>query len=293
MSDSDARSSLRRAVVLRALRAYARLAPTERGAYGLVKAARRCVPPDAWRGVFPVRGLRLSLDLGTYPDCCMAAGLYELDTMRLLRRLLRPGDGFVDAGANIGYFTLLASRCVGPSGRVDAYEPDPFNYQRLQQHVQDNGAANVRAHALALSDEAQSLQFVHVEDSARGNHGMSGSFLPPDAPGQRFTVQAVRLDQHLQGAPRLIKIDIEGGEYRALGGMSGILASTHPPALIIEHNHVSAVAAGYTPAQLFARLVEVQPAYRAYWIGLRLWPIPTADSLQRISRQGNVLFMAS
>ncbi|MGH8579333.1 MAG: hypothetical protein ACREVK_04095 [Gammaproteobacteria bacterium] len=46
--------------------------------------------------------LRLRLDLATYPDCSMADGLYELDTLRSLKRLLRPGDHFVDLGANIG-----------------------------------------------------------------------------------------------------------------------------------------------------------------------------------------------
>ena len=60
----------------------------------------------------------LGLDLGTYPDCCMAYGLYELDTARLIKRLLRVGDHFVDAGANIGYFTLLGR---GSSARAGAW----------------------------------------------------------------------------------------------------------------------------------------------------------------------------
>jgi hypothetical protein len=55
-------------------------------------------------------GLTLNLDLGTYPDCCMAYGLYELATARWVGRLLGPGDHFVDVGANIGYFTLIEAQ---------------------------------------------------------------------------------------------------------------------------------------------------------------------------------------
>src|SRR5688572_2191738 len=97
------------------LKAYSRVAPTERGGFRLARLARRLVPRRHWERDFvtPDR-TTLRLDLGTYPDCCMAVGLYELDTYRLLRRLLRPGSWFVDVGANIGYFSILAARWTGP-----------------------------------------------------------------------------------------------------------------------------------------------------------------------------------
>src|SRR5688572_26447674 len=102
------------------LKAYSRIAPTARGGFRLDRLARRLLPRRALQGDFttPDRST-LHLDLSTYPDCCMAVGLYELDTYRALRRLLRPGGWFVDVGANIGYFTILAARWTGISGRVD------------------------------------------------------------------------------------------------------------------------------------------------------------------------------
>ncbi|HUF79655.1 MAG TPA: hypothetical protein VMN03_00855, partial [Burkholderiales bacterium] len=113
------------------VRGYARVAPSERGGYRLARAVRRLRPREAWRDAFDTPAGRLELDLGAYPDCCMALGLYELDTARVLRRLLRPGDHFIDGGANIGYFSLMAARLVGSIGRVDAFEPQPENRARL------------------------------------------------------------------------------------------------------------------------------------------------------------------
>src|SRR4051812_40042177 len=107
-------------LALAALRGYARVAPTQRGGDRVVRVGRRLVPRAEWRGTFETPDhTRLELDLATYPDCCMAVGLYELDTLRLIRRVLRPGDHFVDCGANIGYVTLAAARAVGANGRVD------------------------------------------------------------------------------------------------------------------------------------------------------------------------------
>jgi hypothetical protein len=92
-------------LALEILKGYSRIAPTERGGYRLARLARRFVPESKRQGIFQTPdGLRLRLDLHTYPDVNMAVGLYELDTYRLLRRLLKGGSWFVDVGANLGYF---------------------------------------------------------------------------------------------------------------------------------------------------------------------------------------------
>ncbi len=69
--------------------------------------------------------------------------IYEpLETQLLLKRL-KPGQTFVDIGANIGYYTLLAARQVGPAGRVYAFEPDEENFKLLQKNTEINGYSNV------------------------------------------------------------------------------------------------------------------------------------------------------
>src|SRR5215208_5948792 len=128
-----------RALAEAALRGYSRIAPTERGGFRLAKLVRRLRKRELWRDTFLTPdGLRLKLDLSTYPDVSMAFGLYELDTARVIKKLLTRGDHFIDAGANIGYFTLLTANIVGPNGRVDAFEPHPLNRARLLDHLREN-----------------------------------------------------------------------------------------------------------------------------------------------------------
>jgi FkbM family methyltransferase len=193
------------------------------------------------RGVFTTPdGIALELDRTTYPDCSMALGLYELDVARCIKRMLRPGDHFIDGGANLGYFTLLAAQCVGERGRVDAFEPHPANFARLEANVARNGTpAQVRLHAYALAD-APGAVTMHMPPPDQGNHGCASLY----GDGATCTAHAVRLDDHLPDAsPRLIKLDVEGAEAIALRGAGRLLQAARPT-LIIEHNPESAALAG-------------------------------------------------
>lgn len=271
------------------MKAYSRIALTERGGFQLMHLARRFIPRNEWSGTFDVCGLKLDLDLGVYPDCCMAVGLYELDTLRAFRKVLRPGGWFVDGGANIGYFTMLAGRMVGPEGKVDAFEPDPGNRVRLESHLAQNPLTNVRVHPMAVWDRSETISMTHPTTDDF-NHGMSGGYVDPNVAGERYDVRGVRLDERIEGIPDLVKLDVEGAEFRAVKGMSTWLTSQKPPTLIIEHNETTAKAAGYAPAELFRLITESQPRYRAYWIGMKLWPIPSVEDFMKINRQGNLLF---
>jgi FkbM family methyltransferase len=281
------------AMALGAVRAYARVAPTQRGGYRLARLARRFVPRSGWNGAFEVPGgARLDLDLGTYPDCCMAVGIYELDTLRLIRRLLRPGDHFVDCGANIGYFTLAAAARVGPAGRVDAFEPDPLNRARLEKHLAAKGSpANVRVHSVAVSDVAGEATLYHPTEGGR-NHGEASLFRPADGAAAAYTVPTARLDEVVTDSPRLIKMDVEGAELAAIRGMTRLLKADTPPMLVVEHNPESAAAAGHRAGDLLRALREARPAYCAYWAGWRLREMRTPEEIDAFARQGNILYRA-
>jgi FkbM family methyltransferase len=282
------------ALALGALRAYSRITPTQRGGYRLARLVRRLVPRRQWAGRFPIPGgAMFELNLATYPDCCMAVGIYELDTLRLLRGLLKPGDHFVDCGANIGYFTFAAARCVGASGRVDAFEPDPLNRARLEAHLAANGSpANVRVHAVALSEAAGEATLYHPADASR-NHGEASLFAPAGGTATTaYEVATARLDAMLDHPPQLIKMDIEGAELTALKGMTALLRAAAPPALVIEHNPESAASAGFRAGDLLRYLNQCQPRYRAYWAGWRLGKPKSADDIDAITRQGNILYRA-
>jgi len=251
------------------LGAYGRIAPTGRGTFRLARMARRLIRRDRWCGTFKVRsGLRLDLDLAVYPDVCMAFSLYELEVARLLRRLLSEGDHFVDGGANLGYFTLLAARCVGTSGRVDAFEPQPENRARLEANLQRNGLADrVRVHAAALSDSSGTAR-IHLFHGERFNHGCASLFAPAEASSEAAPVDTVRIDEVLKGAtPRLVKLDVEGAEPLAIDGLAGLLAGSSPPSLIVEYNVRAAGSAGFAPREWVDRLLAIRPDYRLQVIG--------------------------
>ncbi len=281
-----------------ALRAYRRLTPTERGGYRLVRLVRRFRPRSRWRDTFRTpQGFEMNLDLGVYPDCCMAFGLYELDTERLIRRLLRPGDRFVDAGANIGYFTLLAASIVGPEGHVDAFEPQPDNRARLIDHLARNGLADrVRIHPIALGDHEGQVT-IHCYTQGH-NHGSSTLFAEPGAATNATRVPMRRMDDVLiQAAPppprvHLVKMDIEGAEPLAVAGMTRLLQAEHPPAIICEFNPEQARIAGFPPRETIDRLLAAQPRYYVHWVGARPKRIDPTDERLAGLRQGNLLFQA-
>src|SRR5436190_4156390 len=243
------------------LKAYSRIAPTERGGYRLARLARSLVPQSQRAGIFQTpHGLRLNLDLRTYPDIIMAVGLYELDTARLIHRLLKAGSWFVDVGANVGYFTLLAAKWTSSAGKVDAFEPDPINRQRLEAHLRENNLTDrVRIHPIAASSQAGQIELIHPQ-AAGTNHGMASFYKSLTGEGQTFTVNTARLDEILSGTPDLIKIDVEGAELSVIKGLEKILAAATPPKLIIEHNPTSCAAAGYRPGDIFKKLIEIQPS---------------------------------
>ncbi len=157
----------------------------------------------------------LHYDKSYLPDCVvkqLPKDDLEPELTDFLMRACRPGDTVVDAGANIGYFTLLMSKLVGSSGLVHAFEPHPDTAARLDRNVALNKAGNVLVHETALWDCLRDLSLYTCFEpglaSLRSYDGWTGS----------RTVRADRLDHILPVAPRVIKMDIEGAELTALRG---------------------------------------------------------------------------
>lgn len=179
-------------------------------------------------------------------------GSYEVEVQALISQIVKPGQVFYDIGANVGFFTLLASRLVGPGGRVYAFEPMPDNLARLRQHLALNRVANVEVIAAAVSHEAGELTFSGAEAKAHradirigisklreyvGRHDVPRN--PHDKPGYETKVRAVALDDLYQAGeikpPDILKMDIEGAELDAFRGMTKLLRETRPLLLIEFH----------------------------------------------------------
>lgn len=279
------------------LRTWSRIAPDERGSYRLVRGLRRFIPKDQWASEYTLPGgIRMTLNLAEYPDCCMAFGLYELSLAKVLKQTLKTGDHFIDGGANIGYFTMMAAHLVGPSGRVDAFEPEPSNRARLLEHLERNGLTQrVNVHPVALSnqDGQATIYKPQFTGGGSGNHGSSSLFDPGEGDTTATPVPTVRMDEHLAGtSPKLIKLDLEGAEPLAIEGAAGLLTSEHPPVLVCEYSPHQSQIAEHTADDVLFKAWSVQPRYTGYLVGAGLKRIDPDNITATVTKQCNVLLQA-
>jgi FkbM family methyltransferase len=181
---------------------------------------------------------------------------YEPYVTAEICRLLEPGMVFVDVGANIGYFTLLAAALVGPEGSVIAFEPNTDNCDLLEQSITANAFDNISLHPYAVAESEQEFQ---LDVGGTNSNGRIIDFSPQAVAGDGplRLIRAVALDHFLVDEPRLdvIKMDIEGAEPRALQGMEQTIAR-HRPVLITEFSpHLIEVTSHLAPVA-FLQLIH-------------------------------------
>jgi FkbM family methyltransferase len=186
------------------------------------------VPPDLEVRVLQgkLRGARWIVGSGVHGYWL---GTYEWEKRCLMETIIEPGDVVYDIGANVGFYTLLMSRLVGPHGRVVAFEPLPRNIQFLRRHIALNHAINVAVYEAAVSDEPGLARFDIGGHTSMGHMSEQG----------QLEVAAVTLDHLLEDEaippPRIIKMDIEGGEAGALRGALELLRRFQPSILLATH----------------------------------------------------------
>lgn len=153
----------------------------------------------------------------------------------ILQTVLRPGDSFVDVGANIGLLTTLGSQLVGPEGRVLAVEPQPRVLRCLREALERNQYKNVTIAACGVAKEEGRLQ-LHVP---AGNLGSASFSSLPAREVETFDVEVSTLsnlmEKHQLSQARLIKLDVEDWEAEVIAGALEIWRKNPPPAIIYEH----------------------------------------------------------
>jgi FkbM family methyltransferase len=207
--------------------------------------------------VFDLRHKRLiqmdGFEMYVMPNDCIGSVIvkyrnWEPDVTCVVRNKLRSGDVFLDLGANVGYFSLLASSLVGPAGRVIAFEPNPQNQQLIYESKLLNNCANLTVYPYAVSNRSEILRFTTV--------GSNGGVVTDRIAGQRYDllVQSVVLDEFLPQHTRInfVKMDIEGHEPAALRGMEGLLRR-HRPKLITEYHPLVMRANNVEPPEEFLK----------------------------------------
>jgi FkbM family methyltransferase len=167
-------------------------------------------------------------------------GLWETHATEWLQRTLRPGQVFVDVGANIGYFTLLGAQLVGPQGRVVAIEAHPGLAELLRRNVIMNGLYGYVTtwHRAAWSGTTTLQLHQRLNFSGASSVGAIGEEAL-DRLGdteEMVAVQAVAVDDLLVDLPPVdvLKMDIEGAELQAFTGLSRTLGSSPGIAVMFE-----------------------------------------------------------
>ena len=201
----------------------------------------------------PARGLRIVIM--PREEKFYWAGTYEPEVQRALSETLAPGATYWDVGAHAGFFACLASRLVGPDGRVIAFEPSPENLERLHRAVEMNAAANIRVEPIAVAAQSGAAALYSHEHSSMWSLEAS-----PEG-GSAGTVPTRTLDELAAElpAPDLIKVDVEGGEIDVLSGGKRLLHEDRPTLLVEFHSDaILAQARALLDGYRFRRLGEAQ-----------------------------------
>lgn len=173
----------------------------------------------------PLSGMRWSVLGGTR----FFRGTYDTRLVEQFMSHIESGDTVYDVGAHIGYYALCAAKAAGPNGRVIAFEPLPVNIAFLKGHLRANNVGNVDLISACVADKAGVASFDDGGGTGRGG-------IQPH--GDR-KVETVSLDALCESGtippPKVIKMDIEGGETAALRGAVEVLSAFHPTLFLSTH----------------------------------------------------------
>lgn len=163
----------------------------------------------------------------------LVRGVLEPGVQEALRRHVGAGTVVYDIGANIGFFSLLAARMAGPTGRVESFEPLPAAVSGLRNNLALNDASTVHVHEVAVAAQGGRAELLSVDEGGwshladRGWHPRTSEVLEVDV---------VTIDELVAGglpAPAVVKIDVEGSELAVLDGMRETIGA-HAPTIICE-----------------------------------------------------------
>ncbi|MGB0931481.1 MAG: FkbM family methyltransferase [Chitinophagales bacterium] len=188
-------------------------------------------------------GTSMNILLPSSTDIYLTGGKSHDSEIRLAKfiiKQLRQGDGFVDVGAHYGYFSLLASKIVGTEGKVLAFEASPSTFRVLQKNIAD--WKNITAFNKAVSDSPSSLTFYEFPALYSEYNTMDISQFEGEDWFSEFQPKAIEVEAVVLGdviknqlvVPKIIKIDVEGAEFKVINGLKEFLKK-QSPAIVMEY----------------------------------------------------------
>ena len=233
-----------------------------------------------WFATLRPRRVRAGIGKGLRMDLRRASGWYakgvnEPPIQNALAENLRTGDVFFDIGANVGFFSLLAARIVGPTGKVHSFEPVPANAAAIRRNASLNSFSHIQVHETAVGEEKGEIELILTRHP--GGASIIQDTPSPDITG-RTRVSLVRIDDLIAEGkipvPTFVKIDVEGAEPAVLRGMEHTCRKHHP-GLICELDDESVEAVQRTVAGVEQMLrswgYQVKQLDRAY--ATDGWPV--------------------
>lgn len=194
------------------------------------------------------------------------AGCYEQYERKFIEKFLKEGMTVLDIGAHHGFYTLIASKKVGKSGKVIAFEPSPRELSRLQLHVKINSCNNVKVEPYALSNSEEEVDFYIVEGRDTG----CNCLCPPKVSEttKRITVHTTTLDNYLVKEKLekidFIKVDVEGAELSIFKGGTSLLQKLPRPVILCEVADDRTKVWGYSSSEVLKLLENLD----FVWYGL-------------------------
>ena len=167
-------------------------------------------------------------------------GKREIDHYRMLQSILKPGMNILDIGANIGYYAIMESLAIGPSGKIVAIEPMLPNIDMLRRNIELNRVTNIEVVHGAVSAETgtgQMFMSTHSNLHTFHNQGSAASSLdstPVDVP--TFTLQDAAAGRM---QPDLMRMDVEGHEVEILGQLADLAERNVMSPMVIFETHLS------------------------------------------------------
>jgi FkbM family methyltransferase len=173
----------------------------------------------------------------------VTTGLYDLAVSEALFRLISPGDTVIDAGANIGYMSVLVGVAAGPQGKVISFEPHPELFGILQRNVAEVSqrwkVATFQLHQSALGEESGTAQLELPEDFEK-NDGIAKIGSTANSGGRSISVPIATLDELLGNVSvSVMKIDVEGFEPQVLRGAKTLLQERRIQHILFEDHSIS------------------------------------------------------
>jgi len=197
--------------------------------------------------------------------------MYEPETFLAFEHILKPGDTFIDVGTHIGFFSLVASRMVGDSGKVISFELNPTNYAHLLTHMNINEIKNILPHNWAVSDKSGPTEFYNNTDNDGGHSlwdcGKHEFNIKSKENPKSIISYSIAIDDYFDSNCKvnLMKIDTEGAEVLVLKGMQNLLKRDHP-IVVAEVNEFGLKQMGFSYTDL--RKIMSDIGYRCWKLDL-------------------------